>query len=213
MNYIMIFSGGFIVLYSVLLYLWNRKIKASFNQQTSKRVRLLHYCLLITIISISLLNLISDITLAGQWTTRIIIVVFLISGLIASLITPRAGERFIQKIYFRFFLVLPLILAAFSMLQFIGTVVVLSLYFRLTKPYEKIFFENENLRVQSTFTGMLAPLRLDIIERNYLFERKLNKVHQIADIDSVRVQTDGSRTLVLLYESNNIDTLQVKDLK
>lgn len=209
----MIFSGGFIVLYSVLLYLWNRKIKASFNQQTSKRVRLLHYCLLITIISISLLNLISDITLAGQWTTRIIIVVFLISGLIASLITPRAGERFIQKIYFRFFLVLPLILAAFSMLQFIGTVVVLSLYFRLTKPYEKIFFENENLRVQSTFTGMLAPLRLDIIERNYLFERKLNKVHQIADIDSVRVQTDGSRTLVLLYESNNIDTLQVKDLK
>lgn len=209
MSSIFIYSGAFILIYGLIIYIWNKKVEWRAGPKFSKKIKSFHYSLLLFTAIITILNAFFSITLIGYWTPRIIILGFLLSGVIAFPIIKWNSESSFEKYYFRLFSFLPFAIAGISMVQFLGTVITLSLYYRLVNPYEKIYYQDKNLRVQSTFTGVLAPLRLDVIEKYGLFEKKLNELHRSADIDSVKVLTDTTRTLVIIYELNSIDTLQV----
>ena len=111
-----------------------------------------------------------------------------------------------EKLYFRIFSFLPLLVAAFSLIPFLGVVLLLSLYGQLTEPAKDIFYEDNKLRVQSTFVGVLGPPRLDIFQKHGLFEARINKLYRSgADIDSIRVHTHPDETVVIIYNERYDD--------
>ena len=167
--------------------------------------------LVLTIIA-GLLNIIDDISFTGQWTTRGILIGVLLSGILMYPFSDWIGKAKFEKNYFRLFSFLPVLTAGFLMIPFLGVVVGFSFFFRLTEPVDKIYFEDNKLRVQSTFTGVLAPPRLDVIEKKGRFEFRLNKSHRsAAGIDSISVDQRTDKTFVILYnEQEMLDTVKAK---
>jgi hypothetical protein len=212
MSRAVIISGTFIILYGLGLYFWNNKVSWRPNKNLSKWAKYLHYLLLILTIVAGLLSFWDDISFSGIWTTRIIIFGFLFSGIFIHPLSHWVkGKRF-ERYYFKLFSLIPILTAGFFMIPFLGIVLGLSTFIRLTNPFEKIYYEDSKLRVQSTFVGILGPPRLDIFEKKGLFERRLNKSYRgITDADSVRVTQEKDSTLVILDKVHeNLDTIKVK---
>lgn len=170
------------------------------NESFSKRIKYSHYILATLTIIAGALIIIDDISFSGQWTTRIIVIGFLLSGVAIHPLSDWTGKPKIEKNYFRLFSFLPILTAGFSMIPFLGVVLLLSLFGRLTEPVKDIYYEDSSLRVQSTFIGVLGPPRLEIFQKQGLFEVRINKSHRsAADIDSVRVDKTHDSTLVIVY--------------
>jgi hypothetical protein len=218
MSWINIVSGTFIILYGLGSYFWNRKVGWRLNEKTSKWLRYSHYFLTTLTILAGLLIIIDDISFRGKWTTRIILIGFLLTGCIIYPLTNWADKSKIEKNYFRLLSFLPTLTAGFAMIPFLGGVLLLSLFGRLTEPVKDIYYEDSKLRVQSTFIGVLGPPRLEIFQKQGLFEIRLNKSHRsAADIDSVRVDKNRDATLVIVYNERfeqkgefDADTIKVK---
>jgi hypothetical protein len=212
MNWTIIVPGTFLILYGLGLYLWNKRINWRATTATSQQIKYLHYLLLVLTIFSGVLSIIDDISFAGQWTTRIIIWGLLISGFTIYPITDWTERPKIEKYYFRLFSFVPIFTAGFALVPFLGLVVVISLLGRLIEPVKKVYYESNNLRVQSTFIGVMGPPRLDIIEKKGLFDVRLNKSHTgAADIDSIRIDQETSKTLVILYyDKEPFDTVKIK---
>ncbi|MBX2913985.1 MAG: hypothetical protein KF856_01805 [Cyclobacteriaceae bacterium] len=176
MSSIFIYSGAFILIYGLIIYIWNKKVEWRAGLKFSKKIKSFHYSLLLFTAIITILNAFFSITFIGYWTPRIIILGFLLSGVIAFPIIKWNSESSFEKYYFRLFSFLPFAIAGISMVQFLGTVITLSLYYRLVNPYEKIYYQDKNLRVQSTFTGVLAPLRFRCNRKVWSIREKIKRI-------------------------------------
>lgn len=212
MSYTILISGTFIILYGLGLYLWSKKVSWRLNNDFLKWIKYSHYTLFALTFTAALLIIVGDISFSGQWTTRIVVVGFLLSGIIIYPLSDWTNKSKLEKNYFRGFSFLPLLTAGSSLIPFFGVVFVFSLFGRLTEPVKNIYYEDNKLRVQSTFIGVLGPARLDIIEKKGIFEVRLNKSHRsAADIDSISIGQTADKTLVLLhYEKVTVDTIKVK---
>jgi hypothetical protein len=216
MTWLVIIPVLVIIFYGLGIYFWNRKVRWRLNVRSSKRLKYTHYAFAILTVAASLLILFDDISFAGQWTTRIILIGFLLSGIIIHPLSEWSGKPGIEKNYFRVFAFLPILTAGISLIPFLGAVVVLSLFGRLIAPAEDIYYEDKTLRVQSTFIGVLGPPRLDIVEKKGLFEVRVNKAYRsAADIDSVRIVKNGDETSVIVYNqpydwTNGVDADTIK---
>jgi hypothetical protein len=206
------------LLYGAGIYFWRRKVRWRLKERSSQHLMYAHYAFASTTIAAGLLILIGDISFSGQWTTRIILVGFLLSGIIIHPLSDWSGKNPIEKNYFRVFSLLPIVTAGISLIPFLGLVLILSLFGRLIEPVKDIYYEDSSLRVQSTFIGVLGPPRLDIVKKKGLFEVRVNKAYRsAADIDSVRIVKKSDETLVIVYNlpydlKNGVDadTLEIK---
>jgi hypothetical protein len=212
MSYTILISAPFIILYGLALYLWNKRVNWRLDNELARRIRYSHYALFVLTFTALLLNIVGDISFRGQWTTRIIVVGFLLSGIVIYPLSDWTNKSKLQKNYFRLFSFLPLLTAGFSLIPFLGVVVVFSVFGRLTEPVTDIYYDDSKLRVQSTFIGVLGPARLDVLEKKGIFELRLNKSHRsAADIDSVSIDQTPDKTLIVLYsEKEKVDTIKVK---
>ena len=88
-------------------------------------------------------------------------------------------------------------------------VTLLSLFGQLTEPVKNIYYEDNELRVQSTFVGVLGPPRLDVFQKIGLFEIRVHKLcWSAADIDSVRVEKSVAGSLVMIYHERYGHTVE-----
>jgi hypothetical protein len=214
MSWIIIVPGTFIIIYGLGIYLWDKRVTLRISKGISRRLNYLHYSLVTLTIIAVFLNIIDDISFSGQWTTRTIIFGLLFTGILIYPLTNWKGKTKFEKYYFRLFSLLPIVTAVFSLIPFLGMVIVVSLVGQLVDPVGKIYYEDNKLRVQSTFIGVLGPLRLDVIEKNGFLERRLNKSHRGADMDSVSINKMTDKTLVLLYYEQEVkDTIKVKKIE
>lgn len=203
------------------IYFWNRKVSWRLNERISMWIKYAHYILTALSILSAVLIIVDDISFSGQWTTRIILLGFLLSGVTIYPLCDWTDKSKIEKIYFRIFSFLPILTAALSMIPFLGELMLLSIYFRFTEHVKDIYYEDSKLRVQSTFIGVLAPPRLDIFQKNGLFKIRVNKSQRSAfDIDSVKVDKSADDTFVIIYnqgyDQNNkgdADTIKLKRVK
>jgi hypothetical protein len=214
MSWIIVISGIIIIIYSSGLYLWDKNVTWRPDNRTASRIKYLHYLLAAITIITGLLNIIDDISLRGLWTTRTIIFGLLISGVLIYPLTNWVGKSKLEKYYFRFFSLLPVLTAGLSLIPFWGFVIVASLFGRLIDPVGKVYYDDNNLRVQSTFIGVLGPRRLDVIKNYGLFEKRINKTYKGADADSVSISKLADKTLVLLYIEREVqDTIKIEKIE
>lgn len=200
MSWIIILSVAFIIFYGLGIYFWNKKVSWRLNERISRWIKYLHYILTVLTILAALLNIIDEISFSGLWTTRIILLGFLLSGVIIYPLSDWTDKSKVEKNYFRLFSFLPILTAGFSMIPFLGGVMLLSIFFRFTEPVKDIYYEDNKLRVQSTFIGVLGPPRLEIFRKMGLFEVRVNKAHRSAfSIDSIKVDKSADKTFVIIY--------------
>jgi hypothetical protein len=202
MEYLIIIIA-FIVIYVLSLFIWKRSVAWRLNTKISKTIKKVHYVGVVICISVFLLFTNFGIGLRGLWTTRIIIITTLIIGIFFIFVSAKNVMNKIEKWYFNFFSFLPILIAAFVMIPFLGIVATLSLYGQLSSPADKIFYEDNKLRVQSTFIGVLGPPRIDIYEKICFYEKHLKRPDfWITSDDSINVSVlyDVDSTRVILHK-------------
>lgn len=203
----------FITLYLLGLYLWNKKVSWRLNDKITSWTKRLHYTFVILLVTAGVLNFISAIRFRGIWTTHLMIIGILFSGLLISLLSDWKDRSRFEKYYFKLYGLLPVVTVAILMIPIVGLIIVAVVFGRLTQPVEKIYFEDTTLRVQSTFVG-LGVSQLDVLEKRGPFEIKLNKELTYAErLDSVKIEQRSDRTILLLYSNGSAkDTVQLKKI-
>jgi hypothetical protein len=108
-----------------------------------------------------------------------------------------------EKIYFIFFSLLPAAIAGLLLIPFIGVLIVFSLWGQLTSPVSKIHYEDTHFRIQSSFSGILGPSQLDIIEKKGLFEKShYQSITHDKHFDSLKINYDRDATRVIFKSTN-----------
>lgn len=202
-------TGIFVVIYIYGLIQWNKKVAWRLNPLVSKIIKYVHFVTLLVSLSIGVLNLKLDLGFRGLWTTRIIIITVLISGIFFNFLSNKSILNRFEKIYFRLFSFFPVVVGGILLIPFIGFVLVASLFGQLISPAENIYYQDRNIRVQSTFLGVLGPPRLDIYEKDFIFEKHLKRLdYEVYGIDSINVLYTKDSTRVIVYGLYDYDEKQ-----
>ena len=190
----------FILAYGFGLFYWNRQVTWRLNPRMSRSIKLFHYAGLLICLLVGITYMNFDIGLRGLWTTRSIVISVLVTGVLFILLTDKSTISHVERWYFRTFSLLPVLAAATLLIPFFGIVLMLSLFGQLTDPATIIYYEDDKLRIQSSFVGVLGPPRLDIFEKRMIFERKLQSANLWAnDIDSIKVFYDSDSTRIIAF--------------
>ena len=190
----------FLIVYSVGLTTWDKRIKWRLNPKLSTYLKFFHFICLCICFVVAILYNNYHIGLKGLWTTRVIIVLTLITGIFFVLVADKSSINRPERWYFKIFSFLPILTAGTLLIPFLGVIIVFSLYGKLIDPASKIYYEDEKMRVQSTFIGVLGPPSLEIFEKNLIFEKRLKKPDVWVDgIDSIKVSYDRDSTRIVVY--------------
>lgn len=186
--------------YGLGLFFWDKNINWRLNLTVSRTIKLLHYIGLLICLIVGITYANYDIGLRGLWTTRTIIIFTLLTGVFFIFLADKTSQSKIEGWYFKIFAFMPICAAATLFIPFLGVVLVLSLIGQLTDPAIHIYYEDDKLRVQSSFVGVLGPPRLDFFEKKMIFEKKLNHTDISSyEIDSVNVAYDTDSTRIFVY--------------
>ena len=196
-----------IIGYGFLLFYWSWAVEWRLDFKTTQRIKAIHYAGLTICLVVGMSFALFDIGLRGLWTTRVVIMVTLITGMFLKFVADRAALKKIESVYFRFFSFLPIATAGMLLVPFVGVLLVASLWGRLTGPAEAIYYEDGKLRIQSTFSGVLGPPRIDIYQKEFIFEKHLCRAdYWASEIDSISVSYDTDSTRVIAYGLYDYDT-------
>ncbi|PVY35627.1 hypothetical protein [Pontibacter virosus] len=193
----------FAVAYLAILIFWNKKVKWRLPFKTGLTLKWIHYTCIALILVVAILYSQLDIGLRGIWTTRIFIITALLSGIFFSFLVRREDIHKGEFWYFKIFSYLPVAIAVLLCVPFLGIVIVLSLFGRLVDPATDVYYSDNKIRVQSTFTGVLGPPRVDVFKKGLLFEHHLSRTDFCGyDVDSVKVNYDNDSTRIVMYDSH-----------
>lgn len=191
---------SFIIVYTYGLLQWNKLVKWRLSLKTSWIIKYLHYICFAISLTVALIYLQFDLGFRGLWTTRIFIITTLVTGVSFILISNRTINNKVETIYFRIFSFIPVLIGGVLYVPFLSVVVILSLFEQLTEPVNKIYYEDNKLRIQSSFVGVLGPPRVDIFKKIIVFEKRLSRTDfNSYEFDSLKVQYDKDSTRVLIY--------------
>lgn len=204
-----------IIFYSFCFYVWNKKINWRLNANISKTIKYSHFITLIICLIIAFLYYNYNIGLRGLWTTRIFIIFTLFTGIFFSFITNKTIINKLEKIYFYSFSFLPIATYILLCVPFLGVLIVFSLFGQLTSPAHKIYFEDKDIRIQSSFIGVLAAPRMDVYEKKGIFEKRLYSVNFVEpNYDSLKVNYDNDSTRIIFYYSKtHHETINIEKVK
>lgn len=185
--------------YAYTLKFW-KKNQFRFSHFTSRYFKYLHYFTLILSLSFVLLNY----SLRGIWSTQIVIIISIINGIFYNLIAQKVILNKFEKYYFTFLSFFPILFFGLVLIPMIGLIVVVSLIGQLFNPVEKIYYEDNKLRIQSSFVGVMAPPRIKVYKKFGIFEKQYkNQDLNFEDIDSLKVDyKNDTANLYIWYEYN-----------
>jgi hypothetical protein len=193
-----------LIIYGLGLYFWDKKTVWRLNDKISKRIIQFHYVLTFLVVISIVLTWIGNWSFSGQWTTRVIVMGFLLSGILIHPLTNWAGNRKIEKYYFRLLSFLPTLTALFSLIPFAGMLMISTLFGQLLYPVNKVYFESNKLRVQSSYLGPMWPPGIYVYQKKGLLEKQLvtTPISELF-IDSVGVEQQPDSTFVTLFDNEN----------
>jgi hypothetical protein len=190
----------FVIVYTYGLFRWDKHVSWRLNSKVSKTIKYVHYLTLFVALTIAFTYLQFGIGLRGLWTTRTFVIISLLTGVFFNFVTDKTILNKLEKVYFKLFSLLPSVTGIVLCVPFLGVLIVLSLLGRLIEPSNKIYFEDEHLRINSSFMGLLAPPRVDIFTKNAIFEKHIYRPDFYAnDFDSIAVRYDNDSTRIYVY--------------
>jgi len=143
-----------------------------------------------------------------MWTFRIIAWLFLLTGVITFIVGHKSQFNLLTKIYFFTFSTLPTLIGLFLLVPFLGVVLIFSLFGQLSGTGDAMLFNNNDIRVQTTFLGVLGPPYLDIYKKEGLFEKRVyrSQTGWFNKVDSVKTFTDKNIMTIAVYHDKSEDT-------
>lgn len=193
----------FIIIYGTGLYFWDKDVTWRLDHKPTRYIKYIHYSFLILTVVAVIINFVFGLHFRGLWTTRLVIIGLLVTGIFFYPFANKAAENKVEKNYFKLFSFLPIGIAGFLLVPLIGVIFTLTLFGRLTDPASEIFYEDDKLRIQSTYMGVLGPPQLDIIEKKGLFEKRhYRSITHDEHFDSLKVQYDEDSTRIIMISSN-----------
>lgn len=195
-----ILTIAFLIVYTYELFRWDKHVAWRLNSKVSKTIKYAHYLTIFVALAIAFTYSQFGIGLRGLWTTRTFVIVALVTGVLFNFVTDKTILNKIEEVYFRLFSFLPTVTGVILCVPFLGVVIVVSLLGRLIEPANKIYFEDEHLRIHSSFTGVFAPPRVDIFTKNSIFEKHIYRPDFYGnDFDSIAVRYDKDSTRIFVY--------------
>ena len=185
--------------YAYSLKFW-KKNQFRFSAFKSSCLKYLHYFTLILSLSFAFINY----SLRGIWTTQIVIIVSIFIGVFYNLIAQKSVLNKVEKYYFTFLSFFPILFFGLVLIPMIGFIIVVSLIGQLFNPVHKIYYEDNKLRIQSSFVGVMAPPRIKVYKKFGIFEKEYKDENlNFEDIDSIKVDyKNDTANLYIWYEYN-----------
>lgn len=201
----LIIGIAFIAVYSAII-INKRRGSSRLNQRSTRIYKWTHYISAIIFLSICTIYIFSGIGLRGLWTTRLIVVVTLLTGLSLRFVAHTAALRKFESWYFKAFSWLPVAVTAFLFVPFMGPVITFSIIGQLIHPVDDVFYDSKNVRVQSRFMGVLGPPALEVVHKHLLFERVVDKGPYWGDsADSSEILCIRDSFFLVTYNSDIYD--------
>jgi hypothetical protein len=146
------------------------------------------------------------------------IITVLFSGIFFIFISNDSIINRIEKIYFKIFSFIPIIATGILLIPFWGTVPVVSVCWQLIEPAETIYYQDKNIRIQSSFVGLLGPSRFDIYEKRNMFEKQVYRSFDLqGTFSALKVNYDKDSTRIILYNisayEDSINVICLKKIK
>jgi hypothetical protein len=167
----------------------------------SKRLKLIHYLALILTIALVLVYINFNYCFPGFWFGRLLFILAIISGLTIYPIAENSISNKIESFYFKLFSMFPIFFLMVLLVPFIGVIIAISAIGTLISPYEKIYFEDYKIRVQTTFTSPMVAPEINIYSKKYLYEKHLKEYDfRYYEADSVEVEYKNDSTFIYFIE-------------
>ncbi|MQP23487.1 hypothetical protein GFJ94_00210 [Flavobacterium sp. LMO8] len=185
--------------YAYSLKFW-KKNQFRFSEFTSRYLKYLHYFTFV----LSLSFVFIDYSLRGIWTSRIVIIISIFIGIFYNLIAQKSVLNKVEKYYFAFLSFFPILFFGLVLIPMICFIIVVSLIGQLFNPVDKIYYEDNKLRIQSSFVGVMAPPRIKVYKKFGIFEKQYkNQNLNFEDIDSIKVDyKNDTANLYIWYDYN-----------
>ena len=197
-----------LILYAFKIKDW-KKNDYRLNQELSIYLKYLHYLT----ITITIVLLILELQIKGIWTGRILTFIALLSGIFYNLFAQKSVLNKLEKTYFSFLSILPLIFPLFLLIPLFGMVIIFSTIGRLFSPYDKIHYDDKNLRIQTSFVGVLAPPKILVYKKGLFFEKEVKELNFPEEIDSLKVEYKKDSIYIHYWETNYDNQVVKSEIK
>ena len=197
-----------LILYAFKIKDW-KKNDYRLNSELSIYLKYLHYFT----ITITIVLLLLELKIKGIWTGRIVTFIALLSGIFYNLFAQKSVLNELEKTYFSFLSILPLIFPLFLLIPLFGMVIIFSTIGRLFSPYDKIHYEDKNLRIQTSFVGVLAPPKILVYKKGLFFEKEVKELNFPEEIDSLKVEYKKDSIYIHYWETNYDNQVVKSEIK
>ena len=197
-----------LILYAFKIKDW-KKNDYRLNQELSIYLKYLHYLT----ITITIVLLILELQIKGIWTGRIVTFIALLSGIFYNLFAQKSVLNELEKTYFSFLSILPLIFPLFLLIPLFGMVIIFSTIGRLFSPYDKIHYDDKNLRIQTSFVGVLAPPKILVYKKGLFFEKEVENLNFPEEINSLKVEYKKDSIYIHYWETNYDNQVVKSEIK
>jgi hypothetical protein len=189
------------ILYGFSLWYWLKRVRKTISVQSTKVLLWTHALLLALVCISAFLSLQYSVSFRGMWTFRIIAWLFLLTGVVTFIIGHKSQFNLVKRVYFIVFSTLPTLVGLFLLVPFLGVVLVFSLFGRLIGTSDTILYKNDDIRVQTTFAGVLGPPYLAIYKKTGLFEERVyrSETGWFNKVDSVKTFVDHNTMTIAVY--------------
>jgi hypothetical protein len=195
-------------LYALGLWHWLKRVKKTITIKQTRLLLWTHAILLALTIFSLWLSFQYATSFRGMWTFRFIACLFLLTGIFIYPFGHKSQFNRITKVYFFLFSTLPTLVGVFLLVPFLGVVIVLSLYGRLSGTGDTLLYDDQSIRVQTTFLGVLGPPFLDIYKKDGVLEKRVYRSSSgwWNKVDSVKTTSESNLFTVRIYHDSSEDT-------
>jgi hypothetical protein len=195
--------------YAYSLKFW-KKNQFRFSEVTSRNLKYSHYLTL----ALSLSFVFFDYSLRGIRTSQIVILISIFIGVFYNLIAQKSVLNKAEKYYFNLLSFFPILFFGLVLIPMMGFIIVVSLIGQLFNPVDKIHYEDNKLRIQTSFVGVMAPPKIKVYKKFGIFEKQYKDENlNFEDIDSIKVDYEKDAANLYIWNEYNENPNKPEEFK
>ena len=202
-----------ITVVSIYVFWWlNGIFKVSFNEKTAQVLGASHGVLAILVLT-SIVLASYQVYFRGFYTQEILIWSCLFSAMLMGGFGNHHIKYRLRRMYYRFMFFLPLRSSLLLLIPFLGVILLLNTYGSILVNGDDIYYEDDTIRVEQTFTGVLgAPHPPIVMLKQGIFEYKQATLsippRVFMGLNGLKVVKRSAKHYVLRFYYHSYDTDQ-----
>ena len=165
------------------------KNKNRFSLIISKKIKNLHYLTTLCSLILLLIEIKFNYKINVIWIKRVFIIFSFISGILMVSFINEMSTNKIEKIYFKIFSYLPILISLIWLIPLWGLFICYSFFCTLFNPIKIVYYEQNNIKIQSSYFNPMAPAKIEVYKKGLFFSKEITlKEDKIYELDSVKVE-------------------------